>query len=85
MVNQKNINSRFTDIGNYLMLSNWRYFVVEYKSVYIYIYTYTLPAKNMEYFLFQRFCAYLWSVEGVSVPEIHSYGQILPLGELIST
>ena len=41
--------------------------------------------KNMEYFLFQRFCAYLWSVQGISVLEIHAYEQILPLGELICT
>ena len=40
----------------------------------------TLPAKNMEYFLNQRFFAYLWSVQGVSVLEIHSYEQILLLG-----
>ena len=39
----------------------------------------------MEYFLFQPCYAYLWSVLGVSVLEIHSYEQILPLGELIST
>ena len=30
-------------------------------------YSYTLPAKNMEYFLFQRFFAFLWSVQGVSI------------------
>ena len=40
--------------------------------------------KKMEYFLLQRFFAFLLSVEGVSVPEIHSYEQILLLGELIS-
>ena len=46
---------------------------------------YTLPAKNMEYFVFQRFFAFLWGVKGVSVLEIHSYEQILLLGQLIST
>ena len=44
----------------------------------------TLPAKNMEYFLFQRFFAFLWGLQGVSVLEIHSYEQILLLGKLIS-
>ena len=34
---------------------------------------YTLPATNMNFFLFQRFFAFLWSVQGVSVLEIHSY------------
>ena len=29
-------------------------------------YEYTLPAKNMEYFVFQRLFAFLWSVQGVS-------------------
>ena len=48
-------------------------------------YEYTLPAKNMEYFLFQRFFVFLWSVQGVSVLEIHFYKQILLWGELIST
>ena len=38
---------------------------------------YTLPAKNMEYLLFQRFFAILWGVQGVSVLEIHSYEQML--------
>ena len=47
--------------------------------------TRTLPAKNMEYFLFQRFFDFLCSAQGVSVFEIHSYEQILLLGELIST
>ena len=42
--------------------------------------TTTLPAKNMEYFLFERFFAFLWSVQGVSLLEIHSYEQILLLG-----
>ena len=28
---------------------------------------YTLPAKNMEYFLFQRLFAFLWGVQGISV------------------
>ena len=45
----------------------------------------TLPAKNMEYFLFQRFCAILWSAQPVSELEIHTHEQILPLGELITT
>ena len=53
--------------------------------IYVYIYTHTLPAKNMEYFLFQRFFAFLWSVQGVSVFEIHSCEEILLLGELICT
>ena len=41
--------------------------------------------KNMEYLLFQRFYAILWSAQPVSELEIHTYEQILPLGELIST
>ena len=41
---------------------------------------YTLPAKNMEYFLFQRHFTFLWGVHGVSVLEIHSNEQILLLG-----
>ena len=45
----------------------------------------TLPAKNMEYFLFRRLFAFLWDVQGISVFEIHSSEQILLLGELIST
>ena len=45
----------------------------------------TLPAKNMEYLLFHRFFAFLWGVQGFSVLEIHSYEQILFLGELSST
>ena len=47
--------------------------------------TTTLPAKNMEYFLLQQFFAFLWSVQGVSVLQIHSCERILLLGELIST
>ena len=46
---------------------------------------YTLPAKNMEYFLFQRLFAFLWGVQGIAVLEILSYEQILLLEELIST
>ena len=46
---------------------------------------YTLPAKNMEYFLFQRLFAFLWAVQGISELEILSYEQILLLEELIST
>ena len=45
---------------------------------------YTLPAKNMESFLFHRIFAFLRGVQGVSVLEIHPYEQILLLGELIS-
>ena len=45
----------------------------------------TLPAKNMEYFLFQRFFAFLWDAQGVSLFKIHSYEYILLLDELIST
>ena len=45
----------------------------------------TLPAKNMEYFLFQRRFAFLWAVQGISVLETLSYEQILLLEELIST
>ena len=41
---------------------------------------YTLPAKYMNYFLFQRFFAFFWSVQDVSVIEIHSYEPILLLG-----
>ena len=41
--------------------------------------------KNMDFFLFQRFCAILWSVQRVSELEIHTYEQILPLGEIIRT
>ena len=40
----------------------------------------TLRAKNMEYFLFRRFFAFLWGVQGVSVLEIHSYEQMLHWG-----
>ena len=47
--------------------------------------TYTLPAKNMEYFLFQRLFAFLWAEQGIFVLEILSYEQILLLEELIST
>ena len=39
----------------------------------------------MEYFVFQRFFAFLWSAKSVSVLEIHSYEQILLLRELIFT
>ena len=39
----------------------------------------------MEYFLIQRIFAFLWSVQGASVLEIHSYEEILRWGELIST
>ena len=46
---------------------------------------YTLPAKNMEYFLFQWLFAFLWGVHGVSALEIHPYEQILLWGKLIST
>ena len=49
------------------------------------VYAYTLPAKNMEYFLLQRFFSFLWSVKGFSVLEICSYEQISFLEELIST
>ena len=45
----------------------------------------TLPAKNMEYLLFRQFFAFLRSMPGVSVLEIHSNEQILLLGELILT
>ena len=45
----------------------------------------TLPAKNMEYFLFHRFFCFLLGVQGVSILEIHSYEQILLLMKLIST
>ena len=45
----------------------------------------TLPAKDMEYFLFQLFFAFLWSVQGVSVLDLHSYEPILLFGELICT
>ena len=41
--------------------------------------------KNMEYFLFHRFFALLWGVQGVSVLETHSCEQILLLEWLIST
>ena len=41
--------------------------------------------QNMEYFVFLRFFAFLWCVQGVSVLEIHFYKQILLLGELICT
>ena len=50
-----------------------------------YGFTYTLPAKNMEYFSFQRLLAFLWDVQGVFVLEIHSHEQILLLTQLIST
>ena len=47
---------------------------------------YTLPAKNMENsFSFQRFFAFLWSVQGFSVLEIQSHEPILLLGELTCT
>ena len=45
----------------------------------------TLPAKIMEYFLFQRYFAFLYNMQGASVLEIHSYEQIIILMELIST
>ena len=41
--------------------------------------------KIWNIFLFQRFCAILWSAQPVSELEKHTYEQILPLGELIST
>ena len=47
------------------------------------VWEYTLPAKIMEYFPFQRFFAFLWCMKGVSLFEIHSYEQILLLGEVI--
>ena len=33
----------------------------------------TLPAKNMEYFYYSDFVQILWSVQGVSELEIHTY------------
>ena len=48
-------------------------------------FTYTLTAKNMEYFLIQRLFAFLCAVQGISVLEIPAYEQILLLEELIST
>ena len=37
------------------------------------------------FFISAIFFSFLWSVQGVSVREIHFYGQMLLLGELIST
>ena len=45
--------------------------------------TYTLPAKNMEYFSFQRFCRILWGVQGIffiSFAFLRADKQILLLG-----
>ena len=47
----------------------------------IQIHSFKLPAKNLEYFLFHQFFAFLWGVQGVSVFEIHSYEQLLLLRE----
>ena len=53
--------------------------IVTYIYIYIYIYIYT-TGKKYGIVLFQRFCAYLRGVHGVSVLEIHSYEYILLLG-----
>ena len=39
----------------------------------------------MNIFYFSNFFAILWGVQGLSVLEIHSYEQMLLVGELIST
>ena len=62
-------NGTSTSVYKLPTLSNLRKFFLD-----------TLPAKNMEYFIFQRFLCILWCVWGISLFDLHSYKQILLLG-----